>query len=262
MNDPETSFRTALRERVADEHPDYARLSAGAISAGSRIRRRRHITVTIGAAAAVAAFTAGGLGLAEFLTPAQEVTPIASGGPSTAAPARLEVGQVIEFDNGATGLVVPESRAETVELTILAKSSLSGSGTGFIILLQGAAEVIEPLWSDGALLERYPGVTLAIEGQPPGLLTTPVKAPAGWECEWYLADSKASCTAQDGGTAGLVVRAAADYQEWSTDPDKAGPGSGVYLTEVHDDMFISVQGGQGTTDAELEALARSLTWVS
>lgn len=259
MNDPtdtsETSFRTALRERVADEHPDYARLSAGAISAGTRIRRRRRVAVTVAAAAAVGAFAAGGLVLSQVLTPvAQEETPIASGGPSTAAPA-LTVGQVIEFDNGATGRVVPASKAETVEITVLATSHRSGTGTGFIILLQGAPELIEPVWSEGALLEKYPGVTLGVEGQPPGPLTAPVEAPAGWECEWYLADEKASCTAEDGGVAGLVIRPEEDYAEWSAMPD-------AHLTEVHGGIFVSVQGGRGTTDAELADLARSLTWVS
>lgn len=44
-------------------------------------------------------------------------------------------------------------------------------------------------------------------------------------------------------------------------PDKAGPGSGTYLTEDHGDIFISVQGGQGATDAELRSLTGSLEWV-
>lgn len=44
-------------------------------------------------------------------------------------------------------------------------------------------------------------------------------------------------------------------------PTRPAPGSGVYLTEDHGDIFISVQDGQGATDAELRSLTGSLEWV-
>ncbi|MER7605220.1 hypothetical protein [Nocardioides sp. NPDC127503] len=267
MNDPETSFRTALQERVADQHPDYARISAGAISAGSRIRRRRRITVTVGAAAAVGAFAAGGLGLSQLLsTTAVDRAPLgAAGAPSASASpsvAPLVSGQRLDLGDGVTGVVVTNDEAKTMEITVQAVSGLAGNGTGFTIVLSGPAGAVEQKWSNDTLLEDYPGVRIATEGARKGLVDkVPVEQPPGWTCEWSLIDDKASCTSEDGGVAGLVIRPAKDYQAWSTSPDKAGPGSGAYLTEVHGDIFISVQSGEGTTDAELETLASSLRWT-
>ena len=267
MNDPETSFRTALHERVADQHPDYARISAGAISAGSRIRRRRRITVTVGAAAAVGAFAAGGLGLSQLLTTtAVDQTPLgAAGAPSASASpstAPLASGQSLDLGNGVTGQVVTNDEAKTMDITIQAVSGLGGAGTGFTIVLSGPAGAVEQKWSNDTLLEDYPGVRIATEGTRKGLVDkVPVKQPPGWTCEWSLIDDKASCTSEDGGVAGLVIRPAEDYPDWSKSPDKAGPGSGSYITPVHGDIFISVQSGEGDTDAELEALASSLRWT-
>lgn len=267
MNDPETSFRTALHERVADEHPDYARISAGAISAGSRIRRRRRMTVTVGAAATVGAFAAGGLALSQLLnTTAVDQAPLgAAGAPSASASpstAPLASGQSLDLGNGVTGRVVTNDEAKTMDITIQTASGLRGAGTGFTIVLSGPAAAVEQTWSGDTLLGDYPGVTIATEGARAGLVDKiPVEQPSGWTCEWYLIDDKASCTSEDGGVAGLVIRPAKDYPDWSKSPDKAGPGSGSYITPVHGDIFISVQSGQGTTDAELEALATSLRWT-
>ncbi|NYI77718.1 hypothetical protein [Nocardioides panzhihuensis] len=264
MNDPETSFRTALHERVADQHPDYARISAGAISAGSRIRRRRRITVTVGAAAAVAAFAAGGLGLSQLLnTTAVDQAPLGAAAPSaSASTAPLASGQSLDVGDGVTGQVVTNDEAKTMDITVQAVSGLRGAGTGFTIVLSGPAGAVEQKWSNDTLLEDYPGVRIATEGARKGLVDkVPVEQPPGWTCEWSLIDDKASCTSEDGGVAGLAIRPAKDYQVWSTSPDKAGPGSGAYLTEVHGDIFISVQSGEGTTDAELEAFASSLRWT-
>jgi hypothetical protein len=265
MNDPETSLRTALHERVADQHPDYARISAGAISAGSRIRRRRHITVTVGAAAAVGAFAAGGLGLSQLLTTtAVDQAPLgAAAAPSaSASTAPLASGQSLDVGDGVTGQVVTNDEAKTMDITVQAVSGLRGAGTGFTIVLSGPAGAVEQKWSNDTLLEDYPGVRIATEGARKGLVDkVPVEQPPGWTCEWSLIDDKASCTSEDGGVAGLAIRPAKDYQAWSTSPDKAGPGSGAYLTEIHGDIFISVQSGEGTTDAELEALAGSLRWT-
>jgi hypothetical protein len=265
MNDPETSFRTALHERVADQHPDYARISAGAISAGSRIRRRRRITGAVGAAAAVGAFTAGGLGLSQFLTTtAVDQAPLgAAGAPSaSASTAPLASGQSLDLGDGVTGQVVTNDEAKTMDITIQSASARPGAGTGFTIVLSGPAGAVEQKWSNGTLLEDYPGVTIATEGARVGLVDEiPVEQPPGWTCEWYLIDDGASCTSEDGGVAGLVIRPAEDYPDWSKSADKAGPGSGSYITPLHGDIFISVQSGEGTTDAELEALASSLRWT-
>ncbi|MER7556458.1 hypothetical protein ABTZ46_05920 [Nocardioides sp. NPDC126508] len=267
MNDPETSFRTALRERVADQHPDYARLSADAISAGSRIRRRRRLAVTVGAAAAVGAFAAGGIGLSQLLsTTAVDQAPLgAAGAPSaSASPAALVSGQTMDLGNGLTGLVVTNAEAETMEITIQSSSSITGPGTGFTMVVSGPEQAVQDYWADGfPISQEYIGLRMATEGLPHGLVSTvPVEVPKGWTCEWSLIDDGASCTSQDGGVAALVIRPAEDYEAWSTSADKAGPGSGAYVTDLHGEIFISVQSGRGTTDAELEALASSLRWVS
>ncbi|MFI5625173.1 hypothetical protein ACIA03_17035 [Nocardioides sp. NPDC051685] len=265
MNEPETSFRTALHERVGDQHPDYARISAGAISAGSRIRRRRRVAVTVGAAAAVGAFTAGGIGLSQLLaTTAVDEAPLGAAGAPSASPsaAPLAAGQSLDLGEGVIGQVVTNDEAKTMDITIRTASARSGAGTGFTIVLTGQAGEVEQVWSNGTLLEDYPGVTLATDGLRQGLVeAAPVEQPAGWNCEWYLTDDKATCTAEDGGVAGLVIRPAKDYPDWSKSADKAGPGSGSYITPLHGDIFISVQSGEGTTDAELEALASSLRWT-
>jgi hypothetical protein len=83
---------------------------------------------------------------------------------------------------------------------------------------------------------------------------------AGWTCEWFLVDDKASCTAGDGGVASLVIRDAADRAAWLGSTDK-GADPSVFTTEAHDGIFLSVQGGEGTTDAEVRELGKSLTWV-
>ncbi|MFJ9389424.1 hypothetical protein ACIRON_11430 [Nocardioides sp. NPDC101246] len=264
MNDPENSFRTALHDRVDGQHPDYARISSGAISAGSRIRRRRRITVTVGAAAAVGAFAAGGLGLSQLLsTTAVDQAPLGIASAPSASPAALVPGQKMDLGNGVTGLVVTDATAGTMEITIQGGSSMTGSGTGFTMVLSGPEAAVQDYWAEGFPIgQEYVGLRFATEGLRHGLVTTvPVEVPDGWTCEWSLIDDSASCTSQDGGVAALVIRPAEDYATWSTSPDKGGPGSGAYVTDVHGDIFISVQSGQGTTDAELQALADSLRWV-
>jgi hypothetical protein len=86
-----------------------------------------------------------------------------------------------------------------------------------------------------------------------------VTAP-GWTCEWYQVDDKADCRGPGGKHADLVVRPATDYPAWIADADK-GAGDGVATTRPHGPFFISVQGGEGTTDADLERLGKSLRWV-
>lgn len=270
MNDPETSLRTALHERVADQHPDYAKLSAGAIRGGSRIRRRQRVIVTAGAAVAVGAFAAGGLGLSQLLstTAVDEASLGAASAPSTSASASasagaLVSGQTVDLGNGLTGHVVANSEADTMEITIQGESMLTGPGTGFTMIVSGPEQAVQDYWSAGFPIgQDYPGLRFATEGLPRGLVeSVPVEVPDGWTCEWFLIDDHASCTSRDGGVAGLNIRPAEDYQTWSTSPDKGGPGSGAYVTDLHGGIFISVQSGRGTTDAELEKLATSLTWV-
>ncbi|MEI7057067.1 hypothetical protein WBG06_14690 [Nocardioides sp. CCNWLW239] len=268
MNDPETSLRTALHERVGDQHPDYAKLSAGAIRGGTRIRRRRRVFVTAGAAAAVGAIATGGLGLSQLLsTTAVDEAPLAAASAPTASPSAsagaLVAGQTVNLGSGLTGLVVTNAEAGTMEITIQSASMITGPGTGFTMIVSGPEQAVQDYWAAGFPIgQDYPGLRFATEGLPRGLVeSVPVEVPDGWTCEWSLIDDHASCTSRDGGVAALNIRPAADYETWSTSPDKGGPGSGAYVTDLHGDIFISVQSGRGTTDAELEKLATSLAWV-
>ena len=147
--------------------------------------------------------------------------------------------------------------------------TLPGPGTGFVALVSGPTDRIDTWWAEGfgTLTQDWPGITVAVsmaDADALGMLgkvdKAPVTAPAGWTCEWFLSDDKAACTSTDGGVAGLVIRDAADHDEWLSSPDK-GADPGVYVTDVHDGIFISVEGGQGTTDAEVTTLGEGLAWV-
>lgn len=95
---------------------------------------------------------------------------------------------------------------------------------------------------------------------PPEPEAGPVIPPAEWTCEWFLIDDKAGCESADGGVASLVIRPAREHDPWLSSPDK-GNDPGVYVSEVHDGIFITVQGGAGTTNAEIQALGEGLVWA-
>jgi len=59
MNDFDAHIGTALRDRVADVHPDLDRLVAASTRAGTRIRRRRTVGVSLASGLAVAAVAVG-----------------------------------------------------------------------------------------------------------------------------------------------------------------------------------------------------------
>jgi hypothetical protein len=60
MTDLDFDPGPALRERVADVHPDLERLARTSLRAGTRIRRRRTIGISVAAAAGVAAVAGAG----------------------------------------------------------------------------------------------------------------------------------------------------------------------------------------------------------
>lgn len=66
----------------------------------------------------------------------------------------------------------------------------------------------------------------------------------GWNCG-VPADDKIPCTGPDGAAATIVVRPASDHDAWVSDPDKKG--SAIWVSELHDNYFVSVQGGLGAT---------------
>ncbi|GAA4825173.1 hypothetical protein ACFQ0K_18215 [Nocardioides caeni] len=263
MNDHDQLLGPALRDRMRSENPDLERLAASSLSAGRRLRRRRTALVVAGTAAAVAGIGVGGA----LLSGGSDGTAVEDPGLVAGAPEPegLAVGQVLDLGNGLTGTVVAETKA----VHILGASTRRGAGTDLAVLLSGPVAAIETYWSGGFgdLFETWPGLTVAVELLDARALSMlglteeiPVTAPTGWTCEWFLMDDKASCTAEDGGVAGLVIRDAADHAAWTSDPDK-GANADVFVTDVHDGIFISVQGGQGTTSAEIQELGASLEWI-
>jgi hypothetical protein len=81
-----------------------------------------------------------------------------------------------------------------------------------------------------------------------------------WRCD-APADEKFTCT-QDGATVSVVWRSAdtwADYQ----DPDKADvlPHVHTFVSEVHGDLFATVQPAPGTTQAQVDEVGQALIWA-
>lgn len=253
----------ALRDRVRGEQPDLEHLATASLRAGTRLRRRRRIGVTAGAAAGVAVIA---LATSQMGSGTTANDPDVAGSPSAspAAPT-LHVGQVLDLEYGLTGTVGTDKAG----LYELGASTLPGAGTGFVLVVDGLTSDIQDWWSEGfgTLTQDWPGITVAVsmaKADELGMLgkvdEAPVAVGAGWTCEWYLVDDKAGCESADGGVASLVIRDAADRAAWLGSTDK-GDDPGVFTTEAHGDIFISVQGGQGTTNAEIQELGESLTWV-
>lgn len=265
--DHDPQLGAALRERVRSELPDLERLATASLAAGTKMRRRRRIGATAGAVAGVAviALATSQLGVG---TTADD--PDYADTPSAPSEPTLQAGQVIDLGNGVTGTV----RTGKKGLYELGSSTIAGPGSGFVLVVDGPRDALNTFWSEGFttksggfLTEEWPGITVAVsmaKADELGMLgmvdKAPVEVGAGWTCEWYLTDDKAGCESADGGVASLVIRDAADRAAWVGDPDK-GDTATVFTTEAHGDIFISVQGGQGTTNAEIQELGESLTWV-
>lgn len=265
MNDLDHDPRlgAALRDRMKAELPDLEHLSTTSLAAGTRMRRRRRIGATAGAVAGVAVIALASSQLGGTGRTAED--PGYAGSPSVSSNPGLEVGQVIDVGHGLTGTVAKDSEG----LYELGSSTLAGPGTGFVLVIDGPTADIDAWWGAAfdTLVEDWPGITVAVSmatADELGMLgkvdKAPVEVGAGWTCEWYLVDDKAACESADGGVAGLEIRDAADRDRWLADEDK-GDTDSVYTTEAHGDIFISVQGGQGTTSAEIQELGESLTWV-
>ncbi|RHW24368.1 hypothetical protein D0Z08_24975 [Nocardioides immobilis] len=256
-----------LRASRDDAMPDLDRLTDGAIASGRRrrnLRRAGIALVGVGAAAGVGVFGVVVTSGDDAPTVAEDDS-WAAGSESPEAPPGPQVGQELDLGEGVTGTVTDDEAG----VYVLGGSTLRGSGSGFVVIADGPTSAVEDWWSRGfgTLTSDYPGITVAVtmaDAEALGMLgkvdKVPVTVPDGWTCEWFLDDDKAACQAADGGTAGLVIRDAADREAWVGDPDK-GADPAVYLTEAHDGTFISVQPGRGTTDAEIQALGEGLVWV-
>lgn len=257
----------ALRDRVRSEQPDLEHLATASLRAGTRLRRRRRIGVTAGAVAGVALIA---LATSQMGSGTTADDPDYADTPSAPSEPTLRAGQVIDLGNGVTGTV----RTDKAGLYELGSSTPAGPGSDFVLVVDGPKDAVNTFWSDGFttksggfLSEEWPGITVAVtmaKADELGMLgkvdKIPVIVPSNWTCEWFLIDDKASCESADGGVASLVIRDAADRAAWLGSSDK-GDDPSVYTTEAHGGIFISVQGGRGTTNSEIHVLGESLTWV-
>jgi len=256
MNDLDLS--TALRDRVADVHPDLDRLVATSMRAGTRIRLRRRIGVSIAAAAGVAVVAAG----AALIAPGGDPQPldggIASEPTASATPPAdpLVAGSDLTTPKGTTVHVELASKFQLAGEML--SSPAPGTTATFALVLPDGFVGGDLAW----LTTTYPGQIVATAAAPGGLVDhAPVKVTVtGWTCEWFLADDKAACTSAGGHVASLVIRPAAERASWVSDPDK-GATADVYTTQAHGTIFVSVQGGAGTTNAEIQSLGKTLRWV-
>ncbi|GAA1959339.1 hypothetical protein GCM10009798_18620 [Nocardioides panacihumi] len=252
MND--LDLGTALHDRVADVHPDLDRLVTASMRAGTRIRLRRRIGVSIAAAAGVAAVAAG----AALIAPGGDPQPLDGGIASepTASAVPLVAGANLTTPQGTTVRVELASKFQLSGEML--SSPPAGTTATFALVLQEGFVGGDLSW----LTTTYPGQIVATAGAPGGLVDrAPVTVTvAGWTCEWALADDKAACTSDGGHVASLVVRPANERASWLANADK-GATPDVYTTQTRGTIFVTVQGGQGTTNAEIQSLGKTLRWV-
>lgn len=73
----------------------------------------------------------------------------------------------------------------------------------------------------------------------------------------HVVDDKQSLSGPGGAVADIVWRPASDYARWISG-EKSDPS--VWTSAVHDGVFVTIQGGLNTTNADIQALGASLTW--
>ncbi|HJQ03886.1 MAG TPA: hypothetical protein VJ872_00450 [Nocardioides sp.] len=201
MNDTdlELGLGTALRAYADTTSTDLDSLVTSSRRAGTRIRRRRRIAVTVGTTAAVA----GIVGVASLGA-------ALSGGTTTT-------------QEGLGFAAQPTAAPHTPK----AHHRLRSLGAG-------RTDAI------------YHGQAVTIHL-------------AGWKQVGPVADDKQTLEGPGGAVAGIVWREGAEHDAWASSADK-GNASGVWTSKVHHGVFVSIQAGSGTSDADVQALGASLTW--
>lgn len=281
MND----LSTLMRSRVDTEHLDLTDLASRSILRGRRIRRVRYAGAGFATAAVVAGVAVGAAALPGGNSAATELQPAASGpagitpNSAGAADAPLHAGQLLRLAHGVTATVVACTAAKVDPVggnpgcvlppayTVEGSSTITGSGTGFAVVLTGSAHAVSSFWSNGfqsPLLDPHKGLTYALPADSP-LVRAVYQGQAvsihlaGWRQVGEVADDKQSLEGPNGAVADIVWRPASDHDAWVTDSDK-GKNAATWTSPVHHGIFVTIQGGQGTTDAQVQALGASLRW--
>lgn len=238
-------LKTMLRDRLDDVNPDLWALHTAAVRQGTRIRRARRAGLALGAAAAVAAVGVVGSQLIGG-TPQASEPGFATAPP--AGPARVHVGDVIPLPGGGTATVT--------------KQLASARHNRYQAVVHGKPRQVAAFkrTGDAWLRQQYPLDRLVVSADVP---TAPVKAEAGpvdlpgWNCQWFPADEKGACTTSDGHPLSVNWRPAREHTDY-LDPAKAGVHT--FVSAVHGDLFVTIQPGADSTQADVEAAANALVW--
>lgn len=96
---------------------------------------------------------------------------------------------------------------------------------------------------------------------PAGEPSLPVTLDArGWSCESFPLDEKMWCSRPGTDGISIVVRDGADHDSWAGDADKGG--SSEWVSPVHGNYFVSIQGGPEPLSApDLQAVIDGLTFA-
>ncbi len=239
MTDTDARMTRALQERLAAEHPDLDRLTAGAVRVGTRLRRRRRAAVALSAVAVAGIVAAGYVGL--------------GGGAGAPRPAS---GVNVAAADSASG-------SPTVSPTV------SPSGTPDPCGPEAGSVDVRVLESSGTV-ERQDA-----EGcpQPPEVAPVSLDGDA-FRCD-EAADEKFGCLAVGSQAVFTVTwRAAAGHDDY-LDPGKTGrtvttiamlggegvaKDDGTIVGPVHDGIFVTVSGDPADLE-QAQALAAALLWA-
>lgn len=274
----EPQISTALHDRVDGVSPDLASLASGAVRQGTRIRRRRTAT-TVAAAFAVVGAIGGTAATAALLADdaAAPREPSVLGEPWAAVPFELTGPRGWECERTEETVISCTEAGHRVDLhwiripddARLADGSVDWARVEALTGPQDGGLGTSPRltwyawldYADKASGRAFDGRQLVVDyhEQPvPQDLAFTIEVPAGWECD-VPGDEKFGCSKASGALVTVIQREADDHEEWATSPDKGGPGTGVRVSEVHGDHFVSIQ-PTTATESELDELAAALTW--
>lgn len=247
MNDFGSQLGTALHDRVADVRLDLDQLVATSVRAGSRIRMRRRLGVSLAAAAGVAVVAVGGVQMAGGGTQAVDggmgsaAEPTASSTPTTrpAVP-----GTHVKAPSGA-------------DVGFMAFPGLAGRPATMTALLvadhpNSAVARTDKAW----ILATYSNVTKVATTNPDAVKRATEPAPfrvtaPGWTCT-VPGDEKFDCTkgAESVHLAWRDASSHADYANGTVDK------SADWVGDVHHGVFVTIDGRLAGQVGE------SITWVS
>jgi hypothetical protein len=260
MNTPE-DLGTALRSRVAGEHPDLDALVDVSTRRGKRIKSFRYAGAGVAAAAVVAAASVGVVSLSGG-TGTTAVQPAASNTPSAPAssPAPptnvdgLHVGEKVKFGTELGSGVVIQRPGQPITLLVREAGSLAGGKPGDPT--KSAFEYIVQTFQHTPFEFVAPAHQ---KGSAPLQETA-----AGWTCQLSVADEHGTCT-KPGAIASVSWRPADEHSSY-LDPAHADLGPGYAhtgVTDVHGAWFATVQpftSAKTTTQKDIDDLVAGITW--